>query len=386
MNLSEFFTPYTPENHETFHHEQLGAVIQSFTGDVYIEDYDIAIIGVEEDRGNPGNAGCKYAPDAIRAQLYKLFLPVEQSLSIIDLGNIKAGFQTSDTYFALQESIIQLLKKNVVPVILGGTQDLTYANFTAYQQLEQVVNIVSVDNRLDIGYNPEEELNASNYLTHIILHQPNLLFNFSNVGYQSYYVANEEIELINKLFFDAYRLGRVQQAMDETEPVVRNADIISFDMSAIRYSDAFANKQATPNGFFGNEACQIARYAGLSDKVSSFGLYEYNPELDKQGITAQLAAQIIWYFIEGFYNRKKDFPLGDIKQYLKYIVHLDDGKELNFYKSDKSERWWMEVPYPEHKEIKFKRHLLVPCTYKDYQIACNNEMPDRWWKTYLKLQ
>ncbi len=386
MNLSEFFTPYTPENHETFHHEQLGAVIQSFTGDVYIEDYDIAIIGVEEDRGNPDNAGCKYAPDAIRAQLYKLFLPVEQSLSIIDLGNIKAGFQTSDTYFALQESIIQLLKKNVVPVILGGTQDLTYANFTAYQQLEQVVNIVSVDNRLDIGYNPEEELNASNYLTHIILHQPNLLFNFSNVGYQSYYVANEEIELINKLFFDAYRLGRVQQAMDETEPVVRNADIISFDMSAIRYSDAFANKQATPNGFFGNEACQIARYAGLSDKVSSFGLYEYNPELDKQGITAQLAAQIIWYFIEGFYNRKKDFPLGDIKQYLKYIVHLDDGKELNFYKSDKSERWWMEVPYPEHKEIKFKRHLLVPCTYKDYQIACNNEMPDRWWKTYLKLQ
>ncbi|HCQ30736.1 MAG TPA: arginase [Flavobacteriales bacterium] len=386
MNIADFLTPYQKNDDTSYHPEQLGAIIQPFNDEVFIEDYDLALIGVEEDRGNPKNSGCKNAPDTIREELYKLFSPLEQELSILDLGNIKAGFQTSDTYFALQETIIQLLKKNVIPIILGGTQDLTYANFTAYQKLEQVVNLVAIDNQLNIGYLPEEELNANNYLTHIILHQPNFLFNFSNVGYQSYFVAQEEIELMNKLFFDAYRLGRVQQAMEETEPIVRNADIVSFDISAVRYSDAFANGNAVPNGLWGNEACQIARYAGLSDKVSSFGLYEYNPKLDKQNVTAQLASQIIWYFIEGFYNRKKDYPVSDISGYLKYIVHLDDGKELNFYKSDKSERWWMEVPYPEHKEIKFKRHLLIPCTYKDYQTACNNEMPDRWWKTYLKLQ
>jgi arginase family enzyme len=386
MNIVDFLTPYHSTNNINYHPEQLGSLIESFNESTYLEDYDLAIIGVQEDRGNSENKGCANAPDVIREELFKLFSPIQQQISIVDLGNINAGFQTTDTYFALQEVIVELLKKNVIPVILGGTQDLTYANFTAYQKLEQVVNLVAIDNQLNIGYLPEEELNANNYLTHIILHQPNLLFNFSNVAYQSYFVAQEEIELMNKLFFDAWRLGRVQQSMDETEPIVRNADIISFDISAIRYSDAFANAKAVPNGLWGNEACQIARYAGLSDKVSSFGLYEYNPVLDSQNITAQLSAQIIWYFVEGFYNRKKDYPLGDVSSYLKYIVHLDDGKELNFYKSDKSEPWWMEVPYPEHKEIKFKRHLLVPCTYKDYQTACNNEMPDRWWKTYLKLQ
>lgn len=238
---------------------------------------------------------------------------------------------------------------------------------------------------MDIG-DADGDLNSQTYLGKIILHQPNYLFNFSNIGYQSYFVDTKALDLMTKLFFDSYRLGQVRANIEEVEPIVRNADILSFDISAIRQPDAPANNNSSPNGFYGEEACQIARYAGFSDKLSSIGFYETNPSLDNRSQTTHLVAQMIWYFIDGFYSRKKDFPIGDKTDYTKYSVILQEQKhELVFYKSNKSERWWMEVPYPPNKRIKYERHHLVPCSYSDYQTACNEDMPDRWWQTFQKL-
>ncbi len=189
-----------------------------------------------------------------------------------------------------------------------------------------------------------------------------------------------------KLFFDTHRLGDVRSNMEEVEPIVRNADIVSFDMSSIRYSDSPGNGNATPNGFHGEEACQIARYAGMSDKLSSIGFYELNPELDNAGQSAHLLAQMIWYFLEGFSNRKRDFPISSRADFTKYRVFIQNNKyEIVFYKSPKSDRWWMDVPYPPNKKIKYERHHLVPCSYQDYQTACKEEMPDKWWLTFQKL-
>lgn len=349
-----------------------------------VAEYDIAIIGVEEGRGAISNDHCEESPNYVRKYLYRL-VRLDGSARIIDLGNFKKGETSQDTYFGLSELLEGLLKKNILPVVIGGSQDLTYANFLAYKNLEQTVNLVSIDSKLDLG-NEEEEINSSNFLTKIILHQPNFLFNYSNIGYQSYFADKSEVELMSKLFFDIYRLGEVQNNIESVEPIVRNADIISFDVSSVRQSEAPGNGNSSPNGFYGEQACQIARYAGLSDKLTSIGFYEVNSEFDNNGQTAHLAAQMIWYFIDGFNYRKKDFPVGSRKTYVKYRVNLQEGEnELVFYKSDKSERWWMDVPYPSHEKIKYERHLLVPCTYNDYQTACNNEMPNRWWQTYQKL-
>ena len=190
---------------------------------------------------------------------------------------------------------------------------------------------------------------------------------------------------MNKMYFDVFRLGEVRADMEEVEPIVRNADMISFDISAIRQSDAPGNKNVSPNGFYGEEACRITRYAGISDKTSSIGFYEVNPTVDERGQTAHLTAQMIWYFIDGFYSRKNDFPMKDKSNYIKYLVNLrKEDKEIVFYKSKKSDRWWMEVPCPTHMS-QYERHHLVPCSYADYQTACNEEMPDRWWQAYQKF-
>jgi len=348
------------------------------------EEADLAIFGVGEDRNSFFNTGCGLAPDQVRKELYKLFQG-NFKLNMVDLGNVLCGHTIEDTYFALTSILVELLEHNIVPVILGGSQDLTFAQYKAYEKLGRIINIAAVDPQFDLGTSGEK-LGSRSYMSHIILQQPNYLFNYTNIGFQTYFVDQHAITLMKNLYFDTYRLGMVRANMEEVEPMVRNADMISIDMGCIRASDAPGNANASPNGFYGEEICQITRYAGLSDKLTSLGIFELNPRLDRQSVTAQLAAQMIWYFIDGFYSRKGDFPPNKQKEMVKFTVTLKDFKdEVVFYRSNKSERWWMEVPIRSKHRERYERHHLVPCSYQDYQTACQNALPDRWWQTYQKL-
>jgi formiminoglutamase len=388
--MQEFFTPLDTSEFigaDRYAASSYGKIVNSYVqgGDFpSLENIQLAILGVEEDRQAINNEGCGLAADYVRENFYKLFQG-DYSAKIVDLGNIKKGNTIEDSYFALTDVLAQLLKKNIIPIVIGGSQDLTYCNYLAYQKMEQTINIVAVDSSFDIGEG-DKTLDSQSYLSKIILHKPNILFNFSNIGYQTYFVEQNSIELMKKLFFDTHRLGQVRKKMEDVEPIVRNADVLSFDISAIRQSDAPGNGNASPNGFYGEEACQITRYAGMSDKLSSIGFYEINPAFDTNKQTAHIVAQMIWYFIDGFYNRKQDYPIVDKSEYTKYRVSIKDHEhEIVFYKSNKSDRWWMDVPYPVNHQLKFERHHMVPCSYSDYETACSDEMPDSWWQTYQKL-
>jgi formiminoglutamase len=388
MDISVFLDPLDPARFDIYEGQKasLGHIIRKYTdADKFpdVEGYHIAIIGVGEERGSVHNDGTAKAPDAVREKLYEL-KSAGHPYKILDLGNLKLGESLNDTYVAVSTIIVELLKEGILPVILGGSQDITFAQYVAYQKLEQTVNIVAVDATFDLG-TTELPVNSVSYLGKIVLHEPNFLFNFSNIGYQTYFVGHEQIELMNRLYFDAYRLGQVRGDLEEVEPIVRNADIMSFDITAIRQSDAPGNGNASPNGFFGEEACRIVRYAGMSDKLTSFGLYELNPLYDNHDQTSHLAAQMIWYLIDGYYSRKKDVPLKNKAGFVKYRVAVNkDEQEIIFYKSNKSDRWWMEVPYHSNK-IKYERHHLVPCSYRDYETALREEIPERWWQAFQKI-
>jgi len=371
------------------HERRMGDVISSYTEESNFPDYEeanLAIIGVNESRNSVNNSGCETAPNHVRQYLYSLYSSTSK-LKIVDLGNIIPGDTVDDTYFALNTIVSELLQLDIIPIIIGGSQDLTYANYLAYEKMGQIINITAIDSHFNLG-NAEETFNSRSYLSKIILHQPNYLFNYTNIGYQTYFVDQAAISLMKNLFFDVYRLGEVRNDMFEVEPLVRNADLVSFDISAIRQSDAPANGNASPNGFNGEEACQIARYAGLSDKLTSIGFYELNPKFDTNGQTAHLVAQMIWYFIEGYSQRKGDFPHKQKDKYIKYTVaiEVDHEHEIIFYKSKNSGRWWMQVPLDNPmSQSKYERHFMVPCALSDYQLATKGEMPDRWWQVYQKL-
>lgn len=390
MDLSIYFEPLQLKG---FYHAEktrrrmLGDVVKAYIQPndfPSLDGADLAILGVKEDRHGIGNNGCALAPDVVRKELYSLF-EGNYKLKMIDLGNILQGHTIDDTYFALTAVLVELLERNIVPIILGGSQDLTYAQYKAYEKVGRIINIVAIDPRFDLGHSGEQ-LDSQSYMSHIILQQPNFLFNYTNIGYQTYFVDQQAISLMKHLYFDTYRIGMVRHDMEEVEPMVRNADMLSVDISAVRMAEAPGNGNASPNGFYGEEICQVLRYAGLSDKLTSIGIYEVNPRLDRQSQTAQLAGQMIWYFIDGFYGRKDDFPPDKKKDMMKYTVTMKDFKdEVIFYRSTQSDRWWMDVPIRSRHRERYERHHLVPCSYQDYQTACQNALPDRWWQTYQKL-
>lgn len=362
---------------EGYSSQQLGSKVVFHTLESFpnLDKIKIAIVGVIENRGDSQQTETVDLSH-IRKELYSLF-PGNWDASIADLGNILGGNSISDTHFALRKVVSSLIKKKIIPIIVGGSQDLTYSLYRAYDELEQMVNLVSIDSKFDFG-KESETLSSTSYLTKIIIDEPNNLFNFSNVGYQTYYNSQEEIDLIDKLFFEAYRLGEVSNTIAIAEPVFRDADLVSLDLTSVKSSDSGNFSSFVPNGFSGKEICALSRYAGISDKVSLFGIFNHNNSQQE----SVLIAQIIWYFIEGYHYRSFEYPFGSRENYIKYIIPLEE--ELIFYKSNKTDRWWIEIPFISNANNKLKKSTLLPCSYDEYLAACNQEVPERWWKAQRK--
>ncbi|MFC4723509.1 formimidoylglutamase [Geojedonia litorea] len=383
--IFNFLSPVSDEvlaHNELLPEQTLGKKLRIHTqqrGIPELDDVKIAIIGVLENRNDINYLDETIHFNEVRRSLYGLF-PGNWYTEIADLGDILKGDSVEDTYFALRTTITVLIEKKIIPIILGGSQDLTYAVYRAYDNLQPMVNIVNVDSNFDLG-DSSLPINNNSYLGKIILEQPYNLFNYSTIGYQTYFNSQEEIDLMDNLYFEAYRLGEVSNKLNLVEPVMRDAHIVSMDLKSVKASEVGFKQSISPNGLDGKEICTIARYAGISNKVSSFGVFEYKPV--QGGLNAMLTAQILWYFVEGVNCRTKDDDFKDEKSYQKYNV-LIDNEELIFFKSVKTGRWWIEIPFLPDVNNKLKKHTLLPCTHEDYMEASHGKIPERWYKAYKK--
>lgn len=350
---------------------------------VNIEEADIAIVGVPEVRNAWQNPSCSLAPDEIRRQFYQLYA-WRKDVRIIDLGNLRLGMSVEDTYHAVLEVIAYLVENNVVPVVLGGSNDLAFANYRAYEMMERVANVVSIDSCFDLG-NENQPIRSDAYVNKMVLQQPNFLLNYANIGFQSYMNSPESVNMMESLFFETYRVGLLRRNLEEVEPIVRNADMVSLDISAVRRPDAPGCPHNSSNGFYGEEICQIAKFVGLSDKLSSFGIYEYDPTLDFNNQTSQLIAHILWYFVEGFLFRQSEGHFKNKGDYRQFNISVTGAlEEMVFFNSKKSDRWWVIVPMYQKGKDQVQNYYL-PCSRRDYQLACEDKISDRWWRTYHKI-
>lgn len=345
-----------------------------------LDNVDIAIIGVSEYRNSENSIGENFSLNEIRKTFYNLF-PGNWSVNIVDLGDLRLGNTVSDTYLAMQSIVSDLLKNNIIPVIIGGSQDLTYANYRSYDYLEKTVNIVNIDSNFDLG-DSSKPIKNNSFLGKIILDKPHNLFNYSTLGYQTYFNSQEEIDLMEKLYFEAYRLGELNNNIQYAEPILRDANIVTLDLKSVRSSELSSKQKFSPNGFNGKEICAVSRYAGISNKVSSFGIYEYLPSIEDEA-TEMLIAQILWYFIEGVNCRVMDNNFQKAEDFQKFTV-LIDSQELIFLKSVKSSRWWVEIPFLKNSNNKLEDHTLLPCMHQDYIDATKGIIPERWYKAQKK--
>jgi formiminoglutamase len=380
MNLNDYFEPVSLEKQA----ESIGSSASMFGRNLRvntasspideISNYQLAILGVNEDR-NSANTGSAFAPDSIRRKLYELYR-INDRLRIIDLGNLKPTANPQDTYFGLRDVMTDLLNNQVTAIVLGGTQDVTAGLYMAFEQRTSKVNVVTVDSRIDMDASGPGSLSWNIP----VVNSPRI-FRYTAMGHQQYLVDTAFAENLEAKGFDVVRLGPLRSNLTMAEPFLRDAHLVSFDIGAIKQSEAPGTHFPSPNGLLAEEACQLSRYAGLSDLVSCFGIFEINHRFDSHDQTAQLAAQAVWYFAEGFSQRKKERPSQNNADFKMFMVnHSDMEHALTFYKSVVTGRWWMEIP-----EMKTGDQIVVACSQDEYQQACNHDIPEMWWKAFQRI-
>ncbi|MGE0088497.1 MAG: hypothetical protein AB7S50_03370 [Bacteroidales bacterium] len=381
MNLNDYFNPIELGNTEKgFIHSsaQLISFVKAHTKRNPIEgisDGALAFIGVPEESLLPDIQDPFFN---IRNELYSL--SANKKTKLYDLGNLKIGKTKNDTIIGLRDVLIDLITNDLTPIIVGNSEDVLFAQYLANVKLGVITNVALVDSKISIIENKES--NIPSVLWKILVNERESLSAFTNIGFQTYFVNPKTLQFITENNYSAYRLGYIRSNLKESEPVLRDAHLIGIDVSSIRLSDAPAQTEGSPNGFYGEEICQIARYSGTSNKVTSFGVYNYNQQLDQNKQTSKLIAQLLWYFIEGYYQRIDEDPAKSKSHFKKFIVTIDSAQnELIFFKSEKTDRWWMEIPALKDS-IQSK---IISCTYEDYQKATSGELPDRWLNAFQKM-
>lgn len=366
-DISDFLEPVdlTDLNEEyAFTDGQLARHIHSYEGELpSTEVADIVLVGVQEARGGSDPYGYAGAADQIRKHLYRLHY-WHEDVNLADIGNIRSGATLKDSYAAIKTVISELLKAGKTVILLGGSHDITLAQYQAHMDMEQVVEATCVDSMIDLR--SESAMRSENFLLELLTGEPNLVKHYNHIGFQSYFVHPRMLETMDRLRFDCFRVGKVREDIEQMEPVLRKTHLLSFDINAIRHSDAPASVES-PNGFSGEEACTLARYAGMSLNLGTFGIYGYNTDLDRQEMTARQIAQMIWYFIDGRQIVKGEGSLKDRDNFYEFHTALGEVDTV-FLQNKKTRRWWMQLPD--------KR--FIPCSYSDYMQASSNQVPERW--------
>lgn len=367
LNITDFLDPL--DLHEISHDEgykdgQLGSVISIYDEEFPdLDDVQIVLVGCGEQRGSGLIHGQSQAPDVIRRHFYSLYY-WHQDIRIADLGNIKTGSLYTDSYAALKTVVQELLNEDKTVIILGGSHDLTLAQYSAYAERKRLIEASCVDALIDIDL--ESPFKHENFLMEMLTGEPNYIRHYNHIGFQSYYVHPRMLETMDKLHFDCFRVGSVKENIDEMEPVIRNSTMLSFDMTALAYAFAPATT-ASPNGFNGEEACTLLRYAGLSPNISSIGIYGYDVQHDKDELTAKQISHMLWYVLDGRSRGKREAALDERESFNEYHTAFAEV-ETTFLQSKKTGRWWMQLPDKKY----------IACSYKDYLLASSNEIPERW--------
>lgn len=328
-----------------------------------ISQADLVIVGCGEMRGMGFQYTSQDAPNKIRAQFYKLYY-WHTEVTVADLGNIKTGASIPDSYAAVRMVVTELIQMGKKVLILGGSHDITTPQYEAYGSMNKIIDAVSVDARINLDM--DSLAPADTFLVEMFTGIPNHLRHYTHMGFQSYFMHPHMLDTINKLGFDCYRVGRVKEAIEEMEPAIRNSELFSFDIEAIQYAHAPTNR-VTPNGLNGEEACTLMQYAGMSCICNTIGIYGYNAEDDLHHMTAIQQAHMIWYVIDGIHRGKQEAPLDDRHEFNEFTMAFSEI-ETAFLQSKRTGRWWMQLHDGKY----------VACSYKDYMVACNNDIPERW--------
>ncbi|MFV0522091.1 MAG: arginase family protein [Mangrovibacterium sp.] len=371
MNIEDFVIPIDfgsdPYASLAAKKYSLAGLLRHNQQSVSINEADVALLSIGGDVNG----------DAIREQLYALNR-IDATAKIIDLGTLIKGYTTADLQIALQEVSSFCVSHRLLLVLLSASRNQESAILKSYGKYD--FNMLRVDSRFRLSLSGEASEDQCCMRT--ALQNFKNIFSLSYVGFQNYFVDNEEQTYLESQGTSLFRLGNVRDDIRQVEPLFRDAHYVSFDVESIRTTDFPAQYVANANGIRAEEACALAKYAGAGTDLRTFALYGMHAAHDDRNRSASLAAQLLWHVLEAYLGGVSEDPHIHTDSFEEYLVRFPDLNEaFVFYKSKLTERWWLKL-----NDRRTDEDLFIPCLEKDYKKALQLDLPEVWLKYIRKFK
>ncbi len=281
---------------------------------------DTGILGVPYDYGTllvGGRVGARNGPGAIRAELkrYGTTFNIDyetdvRTLSIADLGDVEiSDGNQHETYARIEKVLAGILEKGIVPIVMGGSNDISFPDAKALSNSFGAIGGINVDAHFDVRKAVEGKVTSGSpyYMALETLGSKFSGKNFVEVGSHDNLNSREYYEYLKKKGVKVFTLGDARKS--GVDGIVKKSfsfaskgtDAIFFSIDIDSVAQAFAPGCSAPDsdGFTPEQVRRMAFLAGNNPKVKLFEIMEVNPKYDIDGRTARLAASLVISFLTG---------------------------------------------------------------------------------------
>ena len=270
-----------------------------------------ALIGVPCDLGvalNGGRPGASQAPNEIRAGLYRLTPPADESqrfLALLEGVEDWGDIVLADSVEAIQEQVgevvAECLRRNVLPILLGGGHEVGFGHFLGYVRVGREVSIVNVDAHLDVRPLIDGKGHSGSPFRQAIEHPSGVLKGYTVVGALRHVTSPEHADYLRS------HGGIIHWGADgayEGELIwPSGSTMLSLDIDAVDSAYAPGRSALAPDGMRSQVLLHLAEEAGRRAEVASMDIVEVNPSFDDDNRTSRLAGLAVWRFLKGLSER-----------------------------------------------------------------------------------
>lgn len=281
------------------------------------EKLKIAFIGFCCDEGvrrNKGRVGAKKGPDALRKAMSSLPVHFDHKhTGLYDAGNvICSGTNLETCQELLGNKIALLLGNGFFPLVLGGGHETAYGHYLGIHQYlkknpdREPLGIFNIDAHFDLRSYAAESSSGTPFRQIADLRRNH------DKDFRYLVAGIQESGNTQALFQTANRLN-TEYILAEHTPELANASLqewlkdqqslyLTLDLDAIRAADAPGVSAPSVFGLEPVLVRSLLQTAVYSTKLLSLDIAEYNPDLDADGRTARLCAQLVFSLVKNLNN------------------------------------------------------------------------------------
>jgi formiminoglutamase len=289
--------------------------------DIGTKNTDIALLGYVCDEGvrrNSGRIGANQGPTALRERLAKLPIHFDAK-KVADYGNIicvDEDMEACQTHFA--NTIESFILNGVFPIAIGGGHDMSYGHFKGIYKAtnkhsKKKIGIINFDAHFDLR--PVEEKSSSGTPFNQILNEFENTTYFA-IGIQRQSNTKELFEIAKNdninfaVNYDCESSKEELNALQKRlQPMIDSCDYVYITIDLDGFSSAYAPGVSAPSplGFTPYFVFKMLRFLFDTNKVISCDVAELNPTLDRDNLTANLAAKLVDFMVMKLANKKSQF-------------------------------------------------------------------------------